>query len=491
MANDMTQRPSVHFRLSWIAFEGEREREAVTTARLTVFVDEIAIWPVQGEPAIGLEIFADDLLSHLTEHWKPILLRQTFPVPSAPDRPSLLRQTAMVRWSTLPPAIRENEDARISRFEGAHDLATAFAGQYGLPPLFLFRSGEEMLVDTREKIWRVDFDAACVELSRVGDLIATRLDQRAPEKWSRLTSTWRRRDEGEPTALLAWATGLRPELADTLVSEGKLTAPATVTQAVNDNNELRLAARMISGLPPEQIRQVLDLVQSFSHRNSPVLDRLSATVIAHIDTDFARHSPFEQGLAAASDVRKELKIASVQRIEIFPLIEWLGVEIRSPSVEPPGLDGLAIWGPQHGPGVLINAGSARLRGGPNVRVSWASRITAAHELCHLLLDRRHALSAVDILHGRMPPSVEQRARAFAGEFLLPSHVAASVWDQLGQPDSGAGLKAVLSRLARTYGVSASVASWKLQHGLERRDIDLAFQLGTVAPNRWGPQAEVH
>lgn len=485
MAANLSIARSLRFSLLWAPFGSIIEAKTLTTAQLTVQVDGRPIWPVRGAAEIGLEIFADDLLSHLTEFWKPLMLRQTYPVDRSPERPSLLRQFAMARWAELSATIRANEDDRITRFEEAHDLGQAFSGQYGLPPLYLFRTGDSMIVDTQDEGFRVPFETAKVALSEIGDYVATRLADDPRAKWSRLIAAWYRRNEGRPGSLLAWSTSLKPEIADRLLRDRVLSAPTSVSQAANDDDELRLAARMTSALPEDHIRRVLELVRGFPPRNTSQLDALSETLREFLEENFPQHSPFEQGLAAASEVRRFLRIASVRRVDPFELIETLGADIRCPSVEPATLDALAIWGPRHGPGVLVNAGGNRVRAGTNPRLDRASRITAAHELCHLLLDRGHALSAVDILKSRMPLPVEQRARAFAGELLLPSHVAADIWVREGSSLSGEPLKSMVQRLARTYGVSVSVAAWKLQHGLERRDIDLSNALDEVAPSRWG------
>jgi Zn-dependent peptidase ImmA (M78 family) len=52
------------------------------------------------------------------------------------------------------------------------------------------------------------------------------------------------------------------------------------------------------------------------------------------------------------------------------------------------------------------------------------RSTLAHEICHLLVDRGRALPATEVLGGQSPKLAEQRANAFAAEFLLPREQAA-------------------------------------------------------------------
>ena len=110
-------------------------------------------------------------------------------------------------------------------------------------------------------------------------------------------------------------------------------------------------------------------------------------------------------------------------------------------------------------------------------------MTLAHELCHLLLDGRHALSAIEVLKARMPAGVEQRAKSFAGEFLLPSHVAAEHWLVADRPQGRQGVEAVVVELTEDLVVTRSVAAWKLEHGAASYDVQLGAILDAVAPRR--------
>jgi len=113
----------------------------------------------------------------------------------------------------------------------------------------------------------------------------------------------------------------------------------------------------------------------------------------------------------------------------------------------------------------------------------AARVTVAHELCHLLVDRGQALGAVDILNGQMPLAVEQRARAFAAELMLPSEAAAQVWVASKPQITKHGVASVLKRLTQRFGVTTSIAAWQLEHGLHDRVPNLGFLLDQIAPYR--------
>src|SRR5437868_1014826 len=91
------------FDLNW---ESKVKRsDPSTTACLTVLVDGEAVWPVEGTPEVGLEIQVDDMLAYLSEFWKPLVLRQTYPIATTPDRPSHLRAVAESRWESQPSEV--------------------------------------------------------------------------------------------------------------------------------------------------------------------------------------------------------------------------------------------------------------------------------------------------------------------------------------------------------------------------------------------------
>lgn len=227
-----------------------KEPKHQTTADFTVAVDGEIIWPIEGAEGVCLEVQVDDLLSYLTEFWKPLLLRQTYPISVTPERPSLLAAEAEKRWQSQPGEVIEREELLVSAFEEAHDLSRCFAGLFDLPPLWLMRAGDRMLIETRSALRSVAFADARRSLSEVGDKIARHLDASCEGRWAELLGAWRGRDRGEPEVLLAWAAGLDREVASRFVSDETLSGPDTVTDAANDDDELRVAARMAGALPP-------------------------------------------------------------------------------------------------------------------------------------------------------------------------------------------------------------------------------------------------
>src|SRR5438094_3191627 len=124
LAEDTRVARDIRFQIKWIdVSEGV---QYATLAAISVLVDDLVIWPVFGEPNTPLEWFADEFLSHLVECWKPLLLRQTYPINVYPLRPALLRAEAAKRWSNMPDKVVENEDSLVTAFEEVHNLTNAF-----------------------------------------------------------------------------------------------------------------------------------------------------------------------------------------------------------------------------------------------------------------------------------------------------------------------------------------------------------------------------
>ena len=72
--------------------------------------------------------------------------------------------------------------------------------------------------------------------------------------------------------------------------------PASMAEAANDNDEVRLAARMASALPAEQVRGVLSRVSQFPKQEAPQLDELVLAVRTHFDAGgFPRRGPMSKG----------------------------------------------------------------------------------------------------------------------------------------------------------------------------------------------------
>jgi hypothetical protein len=460
------------------------KRRKLLTYRLSVSAYGNTIWPVLYEPEHPLEIQIDDLFSYLVEFWKPLMLRQTYPLDLSPIRPSLLSRDVVERWQDMRQEQIDNEASQIDSFEEAHDLSHALGGLFDLPPLWFVREGDLVICDTGRTIVKFPFDVFRAALTKTGDEIAEHLMAVDAGKWDRVVEAWRRRDASSGVNLVLWSASLEADVAEALINRGLITPPQSLTDAAKDDDELLIAARMAGALPTDQILEILSVARRFNHHDTPRLDALSSAALEHLNS-LSPMKPFGEGEELAAFVRQWLKIGSNERLDIFSEMTSLGIEVLAEAVGPSTFDGLAIAGSHYGPGAFINTDSGRVRDKNTAGLGGnaGARVNLAHELCHLLVDRNHPLSAVEVLRSRMPASIESRARAFAAELLLPGAAAANLWDRSGSPTSHDELEAVLQELADSYGVSFSVAAWKLEHGARRERRELSAMLDILARYR--------
>ena len=88
-------------------------------------------------------------------------------------------------------------------------------------------------------------------------------------------------------------------------------------------------------------------------------------------------------------------------------------------------------------------------------MSGGARFTLAHELCHLLLDTKGSLPVAEVLGGSVPNAPEERANAFAAEFLLPESAAGLAYT------TSANVQDALNSLTYKYGVTKTLAAWQI------------------------------
>jgi hypothetical protein len=474
----------VTFRIEW--HDATDGVECKTLAGITLLIDETPAWPVTGEDTDEFEWFADELLSHMAECWKPLVLRQTYPIPVLPERPSYLVAESARRWASMPQGLVEAEQNDVAAFEDVHNLANSFGGISGLLPLWFLRDRDHMIIDTQERLWQVPLDAAIDALTSAGDRIVDRLQTAHGEKWEKLIAAWKQREKGDPTLMLALAIGRDRKTASTLINERLLEAPASLADASNDSDELRIAARMAGPLPLNQITKVIETVRSCHHFTAPKLSSASLAARDFLISDAIRDvRPHIQGTELAKWFRAYRNISPSRTIDPFSILASLGIDYRVIDFRFSAIYAIAVWGTKHGPAVLLNSDRAKI--GNLFTSIWqrgAVRVNAAHELCHLLVDSGHSFSAVDVLGGRMPLRIEQRAKAFAAEFLLPGAEAGAIWHVAGSPVDVDSVRQVVRKLCVKYKVTEAVASWQLEHGVSPYHQETLSQiLDQIVPHR--------
>lgn len=161
----------------------ERDGESYDTlAQVSISVDGLPVWPVWGDPATNLDIFADDLLSFLLENWKRLLLEQDYPAGLNPAVPAHIWASAQASASGRPQACAETLFSAVTRFERSHDLSKAIGGQFGLPPFWMVRHEEGMLIETGGRALVLALEEWLSFVTRLGQESADRLSERAEQK---------------------------------------------------------------------------------------------------------------------------------------------------------------------------------------------------------------------------------------------------------------------------------------------------------------------
>ena len=451
---------------------------------MKVLLDGDLFWP-RFKSDHRFEMQIDDLLSHLAEFWAVLLVQQSYPLGLNPRRPTLLEQLAEERWTEATEAQIEAEALEVEAFADAHDLSRCFGGSFGLPPFWLMHSRAQMVVDNGEQHLLLPFGAVVEALRQAGDMIAAKLKEQSSERWRRLIQAWDERDRVDGDVLLALSTGLNEAVSGEFIATGLLTAPSTIGEAANDDDEVRIAARMAGPLPTSQVRKILEVVRGVPAGDPGPLAGIAHAVRGEVDRGFGACRPFEQGNAAAAILRRLIGVDPLVALDIFALVKQTQVAMRFEVLRPDALDALAVLGPRRGPAIIINEDSWRHAQRFGFDKDGAVRITTAHELCHLVLDSSHTVSVVDVLNSRMPLWIEQRARAFAASLLLPPAAAEAFWLQAGRPVADEELEVVLSHLCVQFKVTRSAASWQLEHGLTDRSeyILVRRALAALVPHR--------
>jgi len=267
----------------------------------------------------------------------------------------------------------------------------------------------------------------------LGTAIANRLGGVAHPRAKAAIAAWRerRRTDEDPVALYTgWSADALAGLGSWLPPRGR---PVGLVTAL---------ARAVRGaMSPGDLKRVLEAV----HARRPAAP---ARALPSFDGTLAG-PPYEQGFALAHWLRARLG-AGEGRVDPEGLLQAFGTRIvRLRLSSSRNIDALAAWVDRRHPVVILNEAGAHSRSKAGQRAS------LAHELCHLLVDVEDSLPLAEAIGGPMPREVEQRARAFAAEFLAPRAAVAS----LHRGDVLATVKAATTR----FGISREIAAWQLRN----------------------------
>ena len=108
--------------------------------------------------------------------------------------------------------------------------------------------------------------------------------------------------------MLAWATGLSRDVADDLTREGVLSIPESFADIANDDDELRIAARIgwRAAAAPDPLYFGFD--RGIKKYEAPALDKLASEVSEYIRERYGNRRAHEQGELAARYVREKLDL---------------------------------------------------------------------------------------------------------------------------------------------------------------------------------------
>lgn len=386
-----------------------------------------------------------DLLEFLGKKWAWLTLEENYPVFVSPPHPGKLHREVEKRWESMTEAQVQEEQDSLYHFIGRHDLARGLKGIF-LPSLFILRQGEQTWVSANDRQALLPFDAVRRALFELGECLADNVEGSTHPRARYALECWRNRK----AALAKHFWHLRSGLGETTrlrLENGE--APADFWEARPESgpadNELLAAARLSAGVVGiDDQRTILDRVRRAPHGDMRRIDDLAMRVGRASDMTMP---PYEQGYALAANMAMELNVSPNAPVDPESLLRDWEIRIEELALDNCPVDAVAVWGPRHGPVILLNIGAGARPGHIHGR-----RTTLAHEICHLLIDRNGALPFSEALGGRTPLHVEQRARAFAAEFLLPrENVVACV----GRCES---IARALGELSRSFNVSREVAA---------------------------------
>ena len=432
--------------------------------RATLLLDDIPYWPA-GESE-GFDWTWIDFLDFLARHWSALMLEEGSPLPlgslCAPDR---LWHLAETRWEDLPESQIEQEELQLLSFCERHNLAMAFPGA-AVPMLFWLRSGETLwLGEESTPAQRRAFHPLAQQLETIGNQLAAAFRHSSNAHVLAVRQQWQQRQQRLRSDYLSYRTGLNSERLQQLRQHITLDEPAKIPERSNQEPAWLAAARMSRHqLPTQQLATVIQRLQQASPATHEVFPSLTKAALACLQSVQAAHQPaWMQGQILARWLRETLQLTAEQRADPETLLLKAGVQIEDYRLETAHIDAIACWGDIQ-PLILLNTH-------PQARShQHGRRASLAHELCHLLVDRQHALPIAEVLGGEVDNEAEKRANAFAAEFLMPQSWATQCLQQSRQ------VSLVVQALSHSHAVSPQLIARQLLNALDPVEDDRHIQL---------------
>ena len=417
----------LRFELALCARSEERA-DAATYGRLLVWLAEDLIWGQYDSKgtAVGVEWYWVELLEHLATNWRYLRYEQGYPFRVMPVRPSGLMLSLEQRW-TLPEIDEAAEDDVVYGFQSSHNFAMALDGCV-VPDLWFVREGRTVLIEGRDHVRRCSHERELNTLEQLGTFLYKRLSQLSDSRSLEAKSAWEQRDAISFEEKAAITTHESLDALRTLADGAPLAELLydPLTTSIEDNRAIDLVYRCKGLLPVECLRQLLQELRNHTEPPRPALEDLTCRIqdekASLEDRGFPPHT---QGRRLALKLRHDPDLFSAPdaRAEPEHLLKALGVEVEKRSFDSRRLDAVGLWGRNVNPYVLVNLHDKHLN---NVG---ALRATIAHELCHILVDRKDVLPLSAVVRGVMDRAAEQRANAFAAELLCPRFYVRNLYEQ--------------------------------------------------------------
>jgi len=395
----------------------EARADMATFGRLTAWLGEDLVWGRLGSGGnvLGVEWYWVELLEHLAWNWRYLRYEPGYPFRVAPVKPSGLPQELERRWSQpgMDPAA---EEETLYAFRSSHNLAYALHGCVA-SDLWFVREGRVAIVEANNDVRRRPLEVELSTLTALGDYLCERIAGLSDTRSVEARIAWNGRDEMGFEDAVPLLTNEAPdrlaELAGDRAFDDVFKDP--LSPRFDDNRALDLIYRCKGLAPAWTMRRLLQhLPRDTGYRNT-LLDDLSRRLRDELESLIDRIPPYKQGQKLALMLRhdRDLFPDRCGRAEPERLLRELDVAIERWPFDSELLDAVAVWGHSTKPWVVLNVHEK------HVANIGAERATTAHELCHLLIDREDVLPLTAVVGGAMDRTAEQRANAFAAEFLCP------------------------------------------------------------------------
>ncbi len=420
-----------------------------------------------------------EMLEHLASCWPFLQIESPFPYPwidEAMREGANFWQIADDRWEGIDTSQADKEESQILKFANAHNLAAGWQG-LSVPALYWYRQGNEVLLCPEErKPIRLSYGQALSVLEQFGNTIANGLSGSVHPHAIQALHAWKVRNDTPIDQRITIATGLDLDAIVKMQGDASSNQFWDIREAANEAefnaNALLAAARMTSAsLAPEEIAGLLERLRKLPPAIE--LPELAKACEKLEELDCRDEPPHEAGYRLANYLRNILDIEDASIFDPEAALSQWGVKFECLDMGLQTLEAIAVWG-NKGPAVLVNVR-------PEMRTSheYGYRFVLAHEIAHLLIDRRQTLAAAEVLGGGVSKKIEQRADAFAAELLLPRQTAAKVYRE--EPH----LDAAVKRLVATYKIGRKVAKAQIKNSgaanpVDESEIELALGIEWTA-----------